>query len=147
MRGFGTSRAAEVRIRLIEEGDLDVVRELRNRNREWFFDDREITAAQQAAWFESLRGKSVRFYVIEHAGAVIGTISIDQGEVGMEVGNLILDPRYRGQGLMAEAVAELCRAPGTYYARVKPGNDASVNVFERAGFVLRHLHFERSSAE
>lgn len=141
------SGADEVRLRLIEEGDLEVVRELRNRNREWFFDDREITAAQQAAWFKSLRGKPIRFYVIEDAGTVIGTISIDEGEAGMEVGNLILDARFRGQGVMAEAVAELCSAPGVYYARVKPGNDASINVFGRAGFALRHLHFERRSAE
>lgn len=136
-----------MRLRLIEEGDLETVRELRNRNREWFFDEREITATQQAAWFASLREKPIRFYVIEEDGAVVGTISVAESEDGMELGNLIVDDRYRGRGLMAEAVAELCRAPGTYFARVKPGNEASAHVFERAGFAVRHLHFERRSSQ
>lgn len=138
---------AEVRLRLIGEEDLEAVRQLRNRNREWFFDDREVTAEQQAVWFASLQGRSIRFYVIEEADAVVGTISVDETDVGTEVGNLILDERFRGRGLMAEAIAQLCGASGTYYARIKPGNEASIQVFECAGFVLRHLHFERRSTD
>lgn len=136
-----------MRVRPIEEEDLEAVRQLRNRNREWFFDAGEVSVAQQAAWFESLRSKPIRFYVIEEAGAVVGTISVAERDDGREIGNLILDEGYRGRGLMADALAELCRAPGTYYARVKPGNEASAHVFERAGFAIRHLHFERRSAE
>lgn len=134
-----------MRLRPIEEGDLDAVRALRNQNRQQFFDDQEVTAPQQAAWFESLQGKPIRFYVIEDGGVVVGTISATDDEDGIEIGNLILDERVRGRGLMAEAVGELCRSPGKYFARVKPDNDASARVFERAGFAVRHLHFERRS--
>jgi len=135
-----------VRLRLIRESDLEAVRELRNRSREWFFDDREVSAAEQRAWFASLQSKPVSFYVIEEDDAVVGTISVAEREDGFELGNLVLDERFRGRGLMTGAVEQLSRSGGTFYARVKPGNDASAAVFERAGFAVRHLHFERASS-
>ena len=42
-------------IRLLAKDDLEIVRQLRNGSRDAFFDDREISAEQQAQWFERLR--------------------------------------------------------------------------------------------
>lgn len=131
-------------LRLIEERDLEAVRDLRNRNREWFFDDREVTAEEQHVWFASLHSRRIAFYVIEQDGDVVGTISVAEQAGGHEVGNLTLDERYRGRGLMADALAEACHEPGTYFARVKTENEASLRVFERAGFDARYLYLERS---
>lgn len=124
-----------MRLRLIEERDLDRVRELRNRNRRWFFDAGEIDSEQQRAWFAALARKPVAFYVIEEDDHVAGTISITESDEGREVGNLILDERYRGRGLMREAVRQLTSEPGRYVAEVMPENEASLAVFREAGFV------------
>jgi RimJ/RimL family protein N-acetyltransferase len=132
-----------MRLRLLEERDLDAVRELRNRNRRWFFDNSEVSAEQQHEWFAGLPTRPVRFYVIEDEGAVVGTISATERGDGVEIGNLILGETHRGRGLMARAVAELTGAPGRYFAEVQPGNESSLRVFERAGFAPVSLRVER----
>ena len=66
---------------------------------------------------------------------MVGTISLSaRGRDVFEVGNLILDERYRGQGLMRAAVEQLTLAPGTYIAEVKIGNEPSFAVFRATGF-------------
>jgi RimJ/RimL family protein N-acetyltransferase len=134
-----------VRVRRVARDDLPAIRDLRNRNRSWFFDDREVTAEQHEAWFASLKERAVDFYVIEVDERVAGTISLARRGDDIEVGNLILDDEYRGRGLMTQAIEQLCTAPGKYFAHVKPGNDASARVFDRAGFD-RTLYFERTQA-
>lgn len=132
-----------MRVRSIEERDLEVVRDLRNRNRDWFFDAREVSAEQHRAWFEALPNRRIRFYVIEEDDDVVGTLSVTDTSEGREVGNLVLDDAYRGRGLMARALELVCTEPGPYFAYVKPDNEASRRLFERAGFGARHIHFER----
>src|SRR5688572_1398420 len=124
----------QMRIRPLTRDDLETVRDLRNANRHAFFDDREISAEEQARWFERLSERPVKFYVIEKDGRVIGTISLTETREGREVGNLVLDPAYRGQGIMRHAVEQLCAEPGTYFAEVKAGNDPSLRVFTATGF-------------
>lgn len=126
-----------MRLRPVSRADLETIRELRNANREWFFDAREISAAQQLAWFDSLAERAVEFYVIEYDDIVVGTISLTKRGGEMEVGNLILDIRARGRGLMRAAVKEVTRRPGDYFAEVKLGNDRSLRVFRAAAFSER----------
>ena len=131
-----------MRVRRIERDDLPLVRRLRNDNRHWFFDDREISQEEHEAWYASLAERGVDFFVLEEDGRVIGTISVSERHDGREVGNLTLDEDYRGRGLMTEAVRQVCSGPGPYFARVKHGNGASAAVFERASF-SSYLYFER----
>jgi RimJ/RimL family protein N-acetyltransferase len=123
-----------MRLRPIGSTDLEAVRLLRNHNRECFFDTREISAAQQIEWFERLHTKPVTFLVIEEDGLVVGTISVTMRPGDREVGNIVLDPAYRGRGLMRRAVEQLTAPPGDYVADVKAGNTSSLNVFRGAGF-------------
>jgi RimJ/RimL family protein N-acetyltransferase len=132
-----------MRLRPVEERDLEVVRELRNRNRDWFFQDDEITPEQHAAWFASLASRRQRFYVIEQGDRVVGTISVTERNEGNEVGNLVLAEEFRGSGLMTRAVENVLREPGRYFARVKPDNEASLAVFRRAGFRGAYVELER----
>ena len=122
------------RLRPLAEGDLETVRRLRNAHRQAFFDDREISAEDQARWFARLGERPVRFYVIEADDRVVGTISLSDTPHGREIGNLVLDPAYRGHGIMRRAVEQLTAEPGTYIAEVKAGNDPSLNVFANTGF-------------
>lgn len=123
-----------MRLRRLSRADLDTIRALRNANREWFFDSGEITAAQQAAWFDGLAARPVEFYVIEDGDGVVGTISLTVRGAEIEVGNLILDARARGRGLMRRAVDEVTKRPGNYFAEVKADNDPSLRVFRAAAF-------------
>jgi RimJ/RimL family protein N-acetyltransferase len=123
-----------MRLRPVARADLDAIRHLRNTNREWFFHDREISAAEHVAWFESLPSRPVDFFVIEEDGRVVGTISLTRRDRQVEVGNLVLDPSSRGRGLMRQAVTLLTAQPGDYVADVKAGNDRSLRVFRAAGF-------------
>lgn len=131
-----------MRLRPSEQRDLDRIRELRNRNRCWFFDDREISAEEQRQWFASLGERGVCFYVIEEDERIVGTISVTTTPDGSEIGNLILDDDYRGRGLMTRAVRELIAEPGVYFARVKPDNEASLDVFRRAGFAATYIRLD-----
>ncbi len=132
-----------MRLRLLEERDLEAVRALRNRNRHAFFRDEEISPAEQRAWFETLARRPVRFYVIEEDGEVVGTVSVTETETGTELGNLVVDERRRGRGLMRRALSELTAEPGRYFGLVKPDNVDSLRVFERAGFEPVYVRVER----
>ncbi len=123
-----------VRLRPITADDLESVRLLRNANRHAFFDDREISIDDQRRWFERLPERPVRFLVIELEHRVIGTISVANTGAGKEIGNLVLDPQYRGRGIMGWAVAQLTAEPGLYLAEIKVDNAASQKVFAAAGF-------------
>lgn len=126
--------ALNVRLRPLIANDLETVRQLRNANRHAFFDDREISVEDQRRWFERLSGRPVRFMVIELDRRVIGTISVVDTAAGREIGNLILDPQYRGRGIMRQAVEQLTVEPGRYIAEIKADNEPSQRVFAAAGF-------------
>lgn len=130
-------------LRPIEERDLEIVRTLRNRNRRWFFDDHELSMEDQRRWFLDLQHKPKRFYVIEEQGEVVGTISITTTASGKEVGNLIIDERHRGRGLMRRAIEELTAEPGRYFCEVKVDNEASQRVFRQVGFSATYVCLER----
>lgn len=125
-----------MQLRPLAEADLEIIRQLRNTNRKFFFDDAEISVAQQAAWFKALAINPIRFYVIEDAGAVVGTISANTYPDGIEIGNLLLHRAARGKGLMREAVRQLTTEPGHYFAKVKSGNTPSIAVFTDTGFTV-----------
>ena len=129
-----------MRLRPLSRTDLDTVRRLRNANRQWFFDSREVSAADQAKWFDGLSDRPVEFFVIEDDDRVVGTISLSARGDEVEVGNLILDPAARGRGLMRQAVSLLSSKPGVYFAEVKSDNESSLRVFRACGF-------EESSAD
>ena len=123
-----------LRLRPLTADDLETVRQLRNANRHAFFDDREISAEDQRRWFERLPARPVQFMVIEFDQCVIGTISVAETSAGKEIGNLILDPQYRGRGIMRQAVEQLTVEPGRCLAEIKADNEPSQRVFAAAGF-------------
>lgn len=136
-----------MKLRRLVADDLEVVRKLRNDNRAAFFDDATISAEAQQRWFARLNERPVAFYVIEVDGAVVGTISITDTSEGREIGNLVLDRNHRGRGLMTEAIRELTREPGRYFAMIKPGNQPSLAAFDRAGFQAEAVRMSKQSTD
>lgn len=134
-------------LRRLAEADLDIVRDLRNANRQFFLYDKEVSPEQHRIWFRALSANPIDFYVIEDDGAVVGTISVTRWPLGVEIGNLVLDTAARGKGLMRRAVAELSASPGHYFAEVKHGNTASLNVFLATGFAIDVLSRNHRDAD
>lgn len=82
-------------------------------------------------------------YVLEHDGSPVGTLGVAGAldpDGDQELGYALV-PASRGQGLGIEAVGALCavleRGPGVrrLTAEVRPGNEPSLRLLRRLGFV------------
>lgn len=88
-------------------------------------------------------GPGRRFWLIEDAGRVVGTVAIDRRGQGLaELKKMFLDRRYRGRGLgkrMLRAALAFARRCG--YRRVMlethSSLDEAIGLYRRAGFRLR----------
>ena len=122
-------------LRKLQEKDLEILRQMRNENREWFFHNASISTEEQQHWYDNLPA-NLSFYVLEEDGRIIGSVSLTEHLEGVEVGNILLDAKYRGRGLMHVAISNLIsQAPGKrYYARVLAGNENSLRLFRSSGF-------------
>jgi RimJ/RimL family protein N-acetyltransferase len=117
-----------VQLRPVGEEDLELLRAWRNDPgiRPWFFDDREITAASQRAWFERYRqdDRDQLFVIEAPAGTPVGTVGlagVDPQHGTAELGRcLIGPPEARARGYMTAGVPALC--------------DRAIAVYERCGF-------------
>src|SRR5690349_18055177 len=91
----------KVTLRSLEKDDLSWVRELRNKNREYFFDNNLVTKEQQEKWFKAL---DYPFYIIEYNGNPAGTIGIKKNNTYIEIHNVLIDEIYRGKGILKEVM-------------------------------------------
>ncbi len=96
-----------------------------------------------AGWFRAVLASEDReLYVVEQAGAPIGTVRFDRLEEPEWEVSITLAPEARGRGLAGPVLAAGERAfdgrhPGTrIVAAVLPGNEASQRLFRRAGYEL-----------
>lgn len=126
--------AGGIAVRQVTTDDLEFLRVLRNRNRQWFFDDREITPQDQATWFDRLATDSrCRFFVVAEQGRPLGTLSLtDRGEA-VELGNLLLEEERRGLGIIEYACRVVMKPHVRYIARVKADNQPSRRLLEKLG--------------
>jgi diamine N-acetyltransferase len=114
---LGPIEGERIRLRLLEERDLDRIREWRNREdtRVWFFDPSVVTAEQHHAWYASylLRDDDFLFVVERRTPGrePIGQASIyhiDTRQGRAELGRVIIgEPSARGTGLSTEVVRVL----------------------------------------
>lgn len=99
-----------------------------------------VAPADHRRWFERvLTGGPTRIWIAEEDGAAVGQVRVDVrtgvGEVSVTVA-----PEARGRGIAGFLLAELERRLAAdvqvhrLTARVRPDNEASVRVFDRAGF-------------
>jgi RimJ/RimL family protein N-acetyltransferase len=102
-------------------------------------EDRQLLEAVAARADDEVEGT----YVVELAGEPVGTLGVS-GQLSpdgdQELGYALV-PSARGRGLGTEAVGALCavleRRPGVrrLTAEVRPGNEASLRLLHRLGFV------------
>jgi diamine N-acetyltransferase len=134
-----------LRLRLIDEADIEWLRETRNKNRNNFFSAEEITKEQQKAWYERYRESNIdNMFIIQlKDGRSVGTIAlynIDMGTRSAELGRVLILDEFRGHGYAEEAVRVLAECAFNlfrlYRIRVQTHMDNldAIAVYARAGF-------------
>lgn len=131
-------------LRPAELDDADLLLRWRNdpETRSYFFGQAAVPEDQHVRW---LRRKLAapnesRIYIAERATAPVGQARVDRLDAGFGEISVSLDPAHRGEGLGSELIAlATARAADeldlqTIRAVVKPGNQASLRAFERAGY-------------
>lgn len=142
-----------VTLERLESKDLELLRKLRNGNRHSFFDVRHVSPEDQRVWWHRYQHEwpsTVEFYSIHLNNTLtVGFLSVRHLKtITMahppyvlqikEIGNILLQLRYRGRGIMHEAITEARRLhdPLTFWVSfVKDDNQPSLRLFERQGFV------------
>ena len=140
----------DVTLDSIGTGDLEFLRQLRNQERRWFFDQREITPQAQTAWHQQLgRDPQNHWYMIRAGNQPAGCFSIKVADDGRaEVRCILLSPAFRGKGVMTRAIEAAMAQLGPhlrYFSEVMPDNDASLKLFGRLGFSQRFVMLERAA--
>lgn len=141
-----------VRLRLIEEKDLETTLSWRNRDevRVWFKTASLISLDQHRAWYQSYRKKDDDFlFVIEANHKLVGQASvygIDWDSLRAEVGRFLVAPGEGGKGYISQACGQLVRfCAGTLgitylFLEVFENNEKAIRVYKRNGFVEEQRH-------
>lgn len=99
-----------VDLRPLEEKDIEMVRDWRNKYKEHFFDAGEISKDQQRQWYEKYAdsaGRDYMFVIQLKDGTQIGTIAlynINIIERNAELGRVLLLEEFRGHNYSEAAV-------------------------------------------
>lgn len=135
-----------VRLRLIEERDLQATLSWRNRDeaRVWFKTSHQLTYEQHKAWYQKYLEKNDDFlFVVEVGGHLVGQASvygIDWQEGSAEVGRFLAAPNGAGKGYIGRACAELMRFCREVidlkyvFLEVLETNERAINLYQQNGF-------------
>ncbi|MEX2269867.1 MAG: GNAT family N-acetyltransferase [Vicinamibacterales bacterium] len=140
----------ELRLRLLEESDLPLTREWRNREdvRHWFFSSDIVTEQQHRAWYERYRDKaSDLVFIVEETRRLrrpVGQVSLyhlDARDRSAEFGRLMIgDPAARGSGFgrgATELALDVAFGPlglREVYLEVVPNNARAIDIYRACGF-------------
>ena len=139
---------APILIRHLTEFQLPRLLELRNLCREAFFDSRLLTEEDQRLWWKQYTRShplyqvhSIHYSPNTCSPRLIGFLSARWLNIPCdfrvwEVGNLMMDPDFRGRGFMNHALHLLWKDLGKpiFIAHVQESNASSLRFFEKAGF-------------
>jgi diamine N-acetyltransferase len=135
-----------IRLRLIEESDLEATLSWRNRDdaRVWFKTTNKLTIEQHLAWFHRYLHKDDDFlFVVEAKGKMVGqaaVYSIQWDNDSAEIGRFLVAPESKGKGYIGKACSELVRfcadTLGLHYVflEVIETNDRAILIYRQNGF-------------
>ncbi|MDH5543551.1 MAG: GNAT family N-acetyltransferase [Nitrospinota bacterium] len=133
----------ELDFRKAKEGDCRLLFEWANDPvvRRSSFNSVAIEYDDHVRWFNGkLHDASARLLLFYDDEAPAGLARFEKGEAGIEI-HFTVAPEYRGRGVGTEIIqigVEYCKTewPGEkLVAHVKDDNEASIKIFERAGFI------------
>jgi len=102
-------------IRPLEEDDMEMIRQWRNKHRDDFFDAGEISKEQQRLWYTHYKesgGKDQMFIICLKDGTPIGQVAIYDVNIEnrtAKFGRFLLLEEFRGQSYAEEAVKRLLK--------------------------------------
>jgi predicted dehydrogenase/L-amino acid N-acyltransferase YncA len=141
--GRRVALAPAVTMREVTGADAELLRSWRNdpESRRWSRTSHEISPAEHEAWLaRALGDASTRLWMAETGEGPVGHVRVGPSAGGVAEVHVVVAPHARGRGLgatvLVEAVARALAGHGTdlLIAYVKPGHEASLRAFARAGF-------------
>lgn len=133
----------DIDIRPLAADECELLRELRNKNREYFFSSAEISREQQADWYRKYLEKENDYVFSVYCNDIwIGSASLyniknDEGEFG----RIVIDgSRAQKKGLGTQAVEAVCKIGfdrlelKRISLEVLSDNKRAVRAYEKAGF-------------
>ncbi len=90
----------------------EMLRALKNSNREYFFYKGLINTEQQREWFDGYLERTQDYmFTVRHSGADVGVAGFRELDHHWDLYNIILkDSKLRGSGVMSQALVLLCSA-------------------------------------
>jgi ribosomal protein S18 acetylase RimI-like enzyme len=123
-----------ISLSILKKGDLEWVRNLRNKNRKFFLDNRFISKKQHEKWFKML---NYPFFIIKYNGAKSGTIAVRESLGLTEVHNVLIDSKFREKGILKRVITILeKKQKKSLYVDVRVDNKDAFNVYKKLGFKL-----------
>lgn len=127
----------DVRLRKLGAEYLDLVADWRNAHAEFFPPQPPFTWEGQVRWFEGAYANdpSDHMFIVFADDEPTGTIAINSRT--REIGRVLLGvDSYERQGVMSEALRQLCEAFGGGYAwlKVLASNHRAIRFYKRNGF-------------
>lgn len=128
----------KVNLRPIEREDLEWMRKLRNDNRKFFFEGHYLQAAEQVLWYEKYLKRVypvTTFYIISIEDQPVGTISINESDDIIQLGNILIEENARHKQVFQTVMKYL---KGKYRSKfeieVKADNKYVIAVYGLVGF-------------
>ncbi len=143
----------KINLTSLQEKDLEMIRNWRNKYKHNFYDESYITKEKQREFYNNLKQSSDYFFIIRLKDETpIGTIALYDlrlDDRSATLGRFLLLDEYRGQGIATEAVTlvtEFADKLRLWKIRVdcKEDNIDAIRVYERCGYIKRPIVcFER----
>lgn len=142
---FGNDR---VRLRLLEETDLETTMAWRNRDeiRRWFKNPGVVTLEGHRGWFRQYAQSDNDFiFIVESEGVAVGQVSIyaiDRAAGDAEIGRFIAAPGCEGKGHMKSAIGVLMDwahaelGLSRVHLEVFASNARAIGLYQSCGFAV-----------
>ena len=136
----------KLELRAVGQKDLEFLRQWKNKQKQFFFHQEEISASQQIKWFVSFVKRPYDFmFMTVYEQQVFGCMGIRWQEDHWDIYNVILGQMsFGGRGLMGKAFAALL----TYANTLKPAlislqvlkHNPAVGWYQKQGFEITATH-------
>jgi ribosomal protein S18 acetylase RimI-like enzyme len=100
-----------------------------------FIEQEKITPEQQIKYMQK-RGNDFKICLVN--GEPAGYMRVIDQDISIAV-----SPEYRKKGIGLFMINELMKEEPNAFAKIKTSNTASIKLFEKAGFKLKYLHYEK----
>jgi len=143
-----------LRLRLVRREDEDFLREIRNKNRQFFFNKRIVGKKRHHDWFAKELQKNDSFiYIIEEKCKAIGTISLTNiTDIDAELSRFVVWECYRGCGYGKATLDKFKRLAKDFdlekiYLYTGTNNSDAQFFYARNGFWLENYYGKKVRME